>query len=581
MAKSIVKRMLAASTLVLLCAIVALGIYVYPRRVVPSLVDTIPSERVIACVRARGLAPVWKECVRSAFGRRILEGDISPIKERRATDERFKKRWEMLRGPYWSELFGRDCVLALYNDGDGKNVRVAVWSRVGFKTRLFHLLFHLWNAWRPPEERRLRSLREGNMTVMEVTDRKRGTPVLSYALLGDLCIATQGASAEFWKGVDGLIEGKDRPAHPLVHTDATGAGGEGATGGFFVDVDELRAYIGSRVHGPGGGGAEGNALVLNLWERAQEAVEGWKHLEGTYTLAGSRFDAAISISAGAVDSGSGSAGLRRDPSTDPLVSLMDRQGLFYAGWRSDLRARLMQFRTARAIEKVEFIRPREPAVFPADHFSLSWMGDDFSILLYQDSRGMVNAAASLLATNPAQAKERIVRFLKLANGARVRLIDQSGGQLDLVKEPLELKAKRLGKEVYYRIGGGDLLEALYTPIICMRGDRVVVATTESVLGDFAQGEKLPSGAWREAAGAAIVLRGNELARTAASLRQVLMLAAPFVERKSERQLLVSATQALGFLEWIAPVQEGWATATREGKNIRVRCHSQFADLSGP
>ncbi|MCX6354666.1 MAG: hypothetical protein NTZ78_07180 [Candidatus Aureabacteria bacterium] len=581
MAKSIVKRTLAAGALIVLCAIVALGIYVYPRRLVPSLVDTIPSERVIACARVCGLAPVWKGCVRSAFGRRIFDGDISPIREKRAADERFKKRWEMLRAPYWSELFGRDCILALYNDGEGKNMRVAVWSRVGFKTRLFHLLLHLWNAWRPPEEKRLRSWREGSMTVTEITDRKRGTPVLSYALLGDLCIATQGSSVEFWKGVDGLIKGKDRRAHPLLHIGETSEGGRGATGGFFVDVDELRAYIGTRFHGSLGGGAEGKALVRDLWEYAQEAAEGWKHLEGTLTLAGSRLDAAISIIETAVDSGSGSAGLKRDPSTDPLASLMDRKGLFYAGGRSDLRARLSQFRTARAIEKVEFLRPREPAVFPADHFSLSWMGDDFSILLYEDSRGMVNAAASLLTTDPAQAKERIARFLKLANGAKVRLIDKSGGQLDLVKEPIELKAKRLGKEVYYRIGGGDLLEALYTPIICMRGDRVVVATTDSVLGDLAQGKKLPPGAWREAAGAAIVLRGNELARTAASLRQVLMLAAPFVERKSERQLLMSATQALGFLEWLTPVQEGWATATREGKDIRVRCHSQFADLSEP
>jgi hypothetical protein len=75
-----------------------------------------------------------------------------------------------------------------------------------------------------------------------------------------------------------------------------------------------------------------------------------------------------------------------------------------------------------------------------------------------------------------------------------------------------------------------------------------------------------------------MVRGSAAARAASSLTQILAIIAPFVERKAEHEMLTSARQMLGAVEWLAPVREGWATATREGKEIRVRGRALFADI---
>jgi hypothetical protein len=414
-------------------------------------------------------------------------------------------------------------------------------------------------------------------------DLKRNTPRFSYTLIGDLAIATTGSGEAFWKRVDNLVAGRGRGALTVVGKGAAAEGphGERPGGDFFVDIQELRDFVDTRMYAlPSAGAGEARALMRNLWEHARGAAEGWRCVRGTFDLQGNRLGTEVSILAreeeAAVKESGGAS--RRNPSADPLARLMKRRGLLYAGSRYDPQGLLGQFRRRSGAEAIEFVRRRGTTVFPADHFSLSWLGNDCSLLLYQDENGMVHAAVSLLVSNRRLARERIGRFLNLAHGARIRLVGRDGRQMTRTKKPLDVELKRHGGEPYCLVGTGYSIECLYKPTLAMYGDRLLIATADSILGEL-DGEKAPSPqSWMAPAQAHFIVRGSAAARAAASLMQILSIVTPFVERQAEREMLTSARQLLGAVEWLAPVREGWATATCEGSEIRVRGGAQFADV---
>jgi len=583
MVKSNAKRVLAALLAVVVCAAIAAGIYVYPRRAVPTMFNLVPLERMVACVRVRGLASVWRGCAGSAFVKSVRAGRIFPMDELRAGDERVTRVWKRLDSPYWPEVCGRDCAFALYLDGKGGALSGAVWSRIGFKTRCFHLWEHCRARMRFWRAKELESRREGRLAVTTVMDLKRNTPRFSYTLIGDLAIATTGSGEAFWKRVDNLVAGRERSALTAVGKGAAAERphGERPGGGFFVDIQELRDCLDTRVYAlPSAGAAEARAQMRNLWERARGAAGGWRCVRGTFDLEGNRLGTEVSIlareDAAAVKESGGAS--RRDPSADPLARLMEHRGLLYAGSRYDPQGLLRQFRWGSGAEAVEFVRREGTTVFPADHFSLSWLGDDCSLLLYQDENGMANAALSFLVNDRRLARERLGRFLNCADGARIRLIGRKGKQIARTKKPLDVELKRRGGEPYCRVGTGDPIERLYKPTLALYGDRLLIATADSVLGEL-DGEKAPRPrGWMTPAQAHFMVRGSAAAHAASSLAQILAIIAPFVERKAEREMLTSARQMLGAVEWLAPVREGWATATREGSEIRVRGGALFADI---
>jgi hypothetical protein len=275
----------------------------------------------------------------------------------------------------------------------------------------------------------------------------------------------------------------------------------------------------------------------------------------------------------------GGAG-RRDPFADPLARLMEQRGLLYFGSRYDPRELVRQFHRESGAGAVAFARREGTTVFPADHFSFSWLGDDVSLLLYQDENGMVNAAASLLVNDRRLARERIGRFLNRAHGAKLCLVGQNGGEIARLKKPLDVELKRHGGEPYCLVGTGDPIERLYKTTIALYGDRLLIATADSILGELDAAKAPPARGWMTPAQAHCVVKGSASARAAASLKQILAIIAPFVERRAEQEMLASARQMLGAVEWLAPVREAWATATREGGEIRVRGRAQFADIGG-
>ncbi|MCX6340432.1 MAG: hypothetical protein NTX71_11040 [Candidatus Aureabacteria bacterium] len=580
MVKSNAKRTLAALLAVVVCAVIAAGVYVFPRRAVPSMFDLVPAERMVACVRVRGLASVWRGCEGSSFVKNVREGGIYPMDEIRAGDERFTKVWERLDNPYWPEVLGRDCVLALYLDRG--MLSGAVWSRIGFKTRCFHLWEHCRARLRFGREKKLESRREGMLGVTTVMDLKRKTPRFSYTLIGDLAVATTGSGGEFWKRIDSLMAGRERGALTLFGkgTAAERPHGERPGGGFFADLQELSDYLDTRADAlPSAGAAEAWARMRDLREWLREIAGGWRRLRGTFYLEGNRLGTEVSILAreeAAVKELRGAS--RREAVADPLTRLMEHRGLLYAGSRYDPQGLLGQFRRRSGAEAIEFVRRGGTTVFPADHFSLSWLGNDCSLLLYQDENGMVHAAVSLLVSDRLLARERIGRFLNLAHGARIRLVGRDGRQMACTKKPLDVELKRHEGEPYCLVETGDPIERLYKPTLAMYGDRLLIATADSILGEL-DGEKAPSPqSWMAPAQAHFMVRGSAAARAAASLTQILSIVTPFVERQAEREMLARARQLLGAMEWLAPVREGWATAIREGNEIRVRGGAQFADV---
>jgi len=579
MVKSNAKRVLGALLALVVCAVIAAGIYVYPRRAVPSMFNLVPPGRMVACVRVRGLASVWRGCAGSAFVKNLRAGGIYPMGEIRAGDERFKRVWERMDNPYWPEVLGRDCVLALYLDRDGGVLSGAVWSRVGFKARCVHL-WELCRARLPFwKARKLESRKEGRLTVTTVMDRKRNAPRFSYALIGDLAIATMGSGEEFWKRVDGLTAGRERGALATVGKGMVEARpqGERPGGGFFVDLRELGDYLDARLDAmPLAAAAETRSRMRNLWERVAGAAGDRRCLRGTFDLDGSRMETDVSIMArerAAVKEWGGAS--RRDPSADPLARLMEQRGLLYFGSRCDPRELVRQFHRESGAGAVAFARREGTTVFPADHFSFSWLGDDFSLLLYQDENGMVNAAASLLVNDRRLARERIGRFLNRAHGTKLCLIDQNGRQIARLKKPLDVELKRHGGEPYCLVGTGHPIERLYKTTLALYGDRLLIATADSILGELDAAKAPPARGWMAPAQAHCVVKGSASARAAASLKQILAIIAPFVE---QQEMLASARQMLGAMEWLAPVREAWATATREGREIRVRGRARFADI---
>jgi len=575
MSKSIIK-LVAAAAVILLAAAVALAIYVYPRRTVKNISDMVPANGMLAGVRIKNLAPVWKECGETAFGRKFIEGNVSPIREMMKRDKRFGRDWKLLHSPMVPELFGRDCVLALYLPSDGKQPHWAAWGRVGYKTRLFDLALRLWGAVRPAKDRILKKGKAGGFSVTYIMGRGRGAPIASYLILGDLGIVTEGDGGEFWGNVNSLAPDKSASPGPLFQPPSGDGKGKEATGSIFADLQKLSEYGGTRLAARRGKGGGGEVLPAALWADAQQAAAEWSGVSGTFSISGNLLDGNFSVKEAKGGPAAGSRFRERKAASDPLAALMEQRGLFYLGAHFALPEVLKRFNRRRGVERVDFVRRKETVSFPAGYFSFSWLDDDASILVYQDNRGIINAAVSLLANDGDLARERIVRFLDLASGAKIRLAEKGGTETYMVKEPLGIKKLRRGGEVYYRLGLEDVLGGIYSPVIFMRGDRVVAGTSDSVIDDLGRSGKPAAAGWTGPAIASTVVRGGELARTAASLRQIILLASPFVEKRSSRKFISDADRILEILQLLAPLREGWLTATGGETGIGVRINAQFA-----
>ncbi len=576
MVKSKAKRVLTLLLLVAMCVAIAAGVFIYPRRVVPSMSDIIPPEKMVACVRARELASIWGGCAGSAFVKNLRASGIPLMDDSRSGSKRSDRIWKLLDNPYWPEALGRDCALALYLDKERGGLSGAVWSRVGFKARCFQL-WELGRARLPfGGGRKPVFRREGRLVVATVMDRKRNTPSYSYALIGDLGIATMGSGEGFWKRVDSLVAGGGRGTGPIV---GGGVGeekprGGRPSGGFFVDLRQLSACLDSRPAGAG----EVLAALRDLRDWAGGTAGDWRSVRGVFELKGNQLGTDISIDTG--DKASvkdGGAGLR-NISTDPLARLMERRGLLYAGSRYDPNALLKQFRLRSNAKAVEFARRGGTSIFPVDHFSLSWLGDDCSLLIYQDENGMVNAAASLLVNDRRLARERIGRFINLARGAKLSLTGQNGKRMAHIKKPIDIELKRHGGEPYCLVGTGDPIERLYKTTLALYGDRLLIAATDSILGELDAAEAPRGRDWAAPAQANFVMRGDSFAHAATSLKQILAILAPFVGREGDRRAIEDIRRILDAMELLAPVREAWATAARGGEEIRVRGVVQFADI---
>jgi hypothetical protein len=268
----------------------------------------------------------------------------------------------------------------------------------------------------------------------------------------------------------------------------------------------------------------------------------------------------------------------RNLSADPLARLMEMRGLLYAGSRYEPKALLKQFRAKSDARTVEFVRRNETTSFPFDHFSLSWLGNDCSLLIYQGENGMVNAAVSLLVNDRQLARKRIGRFVNLARGARPSITGRNGKQMVRVKKPLEIELKRHGGEPYCIVWTGEPIERLYRTTLALYGDRLLIAATDSILGELDAATLPTSRDWAVPARANFVMRGDAFASAATSLKQILAVLSPFIGREGERRTIEDTRRILDVVELLAPVREAWAVATREEKEIRIRGGVQFADV---
>lgn len=577
MVKSKAKRVLIPLLLVAACAAIAAGCYIYPRRVIPAMSGIIPPERMVACIRVRELASIWRECSGSAFVKNLRASGIPLMDEARPGHKRSERLWKFLDNPYWPEALGRDCALALYFDGDKGMLSGAVWSRVGFKARCFYL-WELCRARLPfgggskPELRR-----EGRLAVITVMDRKRNAPSYSYTLIGDLGIAAMGSGEGLWKRIDGLAAVGGRGAGPGM---GGGVGGEKPyggrpSGGFFVDLRQLGDYLGSCPSG-----MEGVLSALgNLREWTGVSAGDRSSVRGAFELKGNRLETIASIAVGDKASIKKRRMRLRRPAADPLARLMGQRGLLYAGSRYDPQGLLEQIRAKSGAKAVEFARRGETSAFPIDHFSLSWIGDDFSLLIYQGESGMVNAAASLLVNDRRLARERIGRFVNLARGSRFDLIGPNGKRMAHVKKPIDIEVKRHGGEPYCLLGTGDPIERLYKTTLALYGDRLLIAATDSILAELDAAKTPQKGDWAAPAQANFVMRGGAFASAATSLKQILAIVAPFVGREGDRRTIEDARRMLDAIELLAPVREAWAVSASHGGDIRIRGAAQFVDVS--
>ena len=551
-------------------AVAAAGVVflAYPRRQVPSMLRLVPREGLAVCVRARGLGQIWRRCARSEFGRMVARGEIFPLDELRAADEEFREEWEDLDTSQWPEIAGRDCVLVLYAGGAGTPPRAALWARVGFKARLLHL----WERGRAAvcfwRAGRIQTRRVGTLTVNSVLDRKRGTVDASYVLAGDLGIATTGDGERFWERVAALAQGGGAPARGAegVIAEVRAPGRGKAQGAFFADAAALRQLAGARIDKSGRVVCEeGGAFSARA--AAREALAGWTTMSGSFTL-GER----TTLEARIGRPGGGSA---KPLSADPLLPAAARGGILYAAGRWNPRDLLDRARRSWDGGEVRFEKKGGAATFPAAHFSMRWLGDDWSLLLYLDGRGMLHAAASAAVGDRTLARARLRRFLELADGAELFLADGRGGGWAPVSGALEVEEEKADRGLRWRLSPGAPLEYLYAPVVLLRDGRLVVATADPP----GLGAAVPLSANAGGTGR-FLLRGGEMERAAASLRQILAIAGAFVEKEADRERIDGARRALGALAWLAPLREVRATASDEKGGTRLSVIAEIGDIRG-
>lgn len=548
-------------------AVAAAGVVflAYPRRQVPSMLRLVPREGLAVCVRARGLGRIWRRCARSEFGRTVAGGEIFPLDELRTADEGFREEWEDLDTSHWPEVVGRDCVLVLYAGGAGTPPRAALWARVGFRARLLHLWERTRTAvcfWRAG---RIRTRRVGTLSVNSVLNRKRGTVDASYVLAGDLGIATTGDGERFWERVAALAQGggaEARGAEGVIAEVGTPAPGK-AQGAFFADAAALRRLADRQIARLPS--EEGEARPA--WAAAREALEKWTTASGSFTL-GERTTAEARIAR----PGGGPA---KPLSADPLAAAAARGGILYAAGRWNPRDLLDRARRSWTAGEVRFEKKGGAAAFPAAHFSLRWLGDEWSFLLYLDGRGMLHAAASAAVDDRRLARARLARFLKLADGAELLLTDGRGGGWAPVRGALEVEEEKADRGLRWRVNPGAPLEYLYAPVVLLRDGRLVVATADPP----GLGAAVPVSANAGGSGR-FLLRGGEMERAAASLRQILAIAGAFVEREADRERIEGVRRALGALAWLAPLREVRAVAAGEEGGTRLSVIAEIGDIEG-
>lgn len=564
------KRLAVRLSAALLLVAAAVALYAYPRRQVPEMLRIVPRDGLAACLRVRGLGPVWRRCALSEFGRKVGKGAIFPINEMIAEDEGYRDDWEDLDTTYWPEVFGRDCVLGIYAGEEGKSLRAAVWARVGFRARLFHLWERMRGAvcfWNP----QVRVRRVGGLAVVSVMDRRRGTEDFSYALLGDLGIATTGRGDGFWERVASLAAGR-----AAAGTHAKGLCAEvpvpeegKARGAFFADVGALRRHADARLRAIARVSPETGRTLGAVWGPAREATEGWGIARASFTL-GTQAAAEVRIE-------SSGAGERPKPlAGEPLERVMARRGILYAAGGWEPRGLLARARRAWPRGQVRFEGRGGVTAFSAKHFSLDWLGGEWAFLLYLDGRGMLNAAVSLPVTDRRVARVRLTRFLKLANGARINFRDGRGGGWAPLGDPLDIEAVRGG----YRIGPGAPLEYLYNPTLLLQGDRLLIGSADPRESDVPGAARPTAEGKGGSVTGRLVLKGSDAERAASSLRQVLAIAGAFVDAGPDRERIEAARRALGALEWLAPLRELRALVSAEKGGTRVSLAAEIGDIPG-
>ncbi len=514
---------------------------------------------------------------KSNFADTVRSGELYPNPELWADNGNFKKVLRRLDASYWPEILGRDCVVALYLDKNAQRARVAAWSRIGFKTRLFQLWQRISATiffWRDSE---LEIRQDGKLSVTTVLDGKRRKARFSYVLVGDLGIVTVGSGEGLWRAINERLgrEGAELLLSEAVFKEANAGVGEPG-GAVYIDIPPICGYLDRALRPSTVKTKLGRSLLKSLHSLLPEMSERWKRLEGGFLLGG-RSEAEFVIEENKKATGNQIDVSVRNPSDDPLAGLMGNGGILYAGTRCDLRGVLLRLLRDEGMS-VEFIRPEETSRLEADHFSLSWLGDDLSLVLYQGETGVLNAAIAVSVRDLPLARERVERFLGLADGSRFILSDGKGKKLVRTKKALSVEKKSLDGKDCYTIHSDDFISRLYEPALSFKGERLIVATSEGLLRRISSKIEKPSGVWVRPAESHFFIKGRDTQLAAASTRQMLMLISPFIKKSAERLQLDTAIRLLGISDWLAPLRAAWATTdVRDGK-VYLRIGADIDDI---
>ena len=561
-------KLLAAAVPVVVAALAAALVYIYPRRMVADPFSVVPSRGMAFCARVKGLGELWRELSETTFAVRAREGDIHPIREMKERGDDFADEWVDADLDIVPIAFGDDVVAALYA-GDGDGPRVAAWSRIGSRVRAFHLFERVRDTilfWREPV---LEMKRVGGITVASYMDPRTRRPRASYLLVGDLGIATPGSGDEFWQEIDALLSERAGAAGAAKATlvDVPRPRPASASGAFEADAPRLeRLFFSWMKRRQGGEGLD--ARLSSLLARAGT-------IRGSFTLG--KKTTIVAEMEGDV----WKPGRRPDAAPpDPLRKLLGSGGFAYAEVSLDgrrLAGRAIEAGKSRSAELV-FAGKRRRSVFPAEHFSLDWVGDDFSLLLYAGEGGIVHAAVSAGVRDPATAAERLRRFAGLADGARLLLVDGRGNILTGTKR-LDIGSCRPEGGECYRIGLDRGWARFIAPVCTLRGDRLYVSTSLTLIEKaFAAGP--PAGrAAGERPPLTIVIRGSEAFDAAESMRRILAFAGLFLKRPEERERMARVLDILGYGEWLAPLRELEVTGSERGEKAVVNLEAEFADVS--